>query len=462
MTLRLLDEVKRNTAKDRVDPSFFSIGLIVIVLVGLVVRVSFAVAMMSRPLLGDAPFFHDTAANVVNGNGYALALVSQPGRTVYQATASHGPVFPMVLAVFDLFGLKSADDQRIALSILASVGVLLMGFLGKRVAGATVGLIAAGIAAVSPLWFQSSGILMSESVYFIAIPTVLLVALLCIERGTVGWFLLLGATIAISVLIRSEAIDLVVLLGLPVLGLAVLSWRQRAFCGAAMLCGLLVVLGPWVIRNDIQMGGLTLSTNDGPTLAGSYCPDTLDGGNSEYGSYELDCAFGAAAIIERHERPPNHASAWSELQIDNALTTYSEKYARQHLGQMPGAIVARERSVWGFGNQQYQLELAQNEGRNRTWEMLGRDLYWVLLPFALVGSIVLAIHNRKAFAVLAVPVLVVAVNAAIFYGSTRMRVAAEPSLAVFAAMGLVAIGNRIKSALGLTTQPSDPSDLVTA
>jgi hypothetical protein len=186
-----------------------------------------------------------------------------------------------------------------------------------------------------------------------------------------------------------------------------------------------------------------LSTNDGSTLAGSYCPPTFDSGSIEYGAYELDCAFTTTAVIERLERPPNHASKWSQLQINNALTTASEDFARQHLGQLLGVVVARERSVWGFGNQQYQLTLAQDDGRNRTWELIGRDLYWVLLPFALAGAIVLAIRNRKPFAVLAVPVVLVALNAAIFYGSTRFRVAAEPSLAIFAAMGLVALGNRI-------------------
>lgn len=70
------------------------------------------------------------------------------------ATAGHPPVFPLLLAFFDLFRFRSVDSQRIVISVVASLGILLMGLLGRKVAGPVVGVTAAAIAAVDPLWFQ--------------------------------------------------------------------------------------------------------------------------------------------------------------------------------------------------------------------------------------------------------------------------------------------------------------------
>lgn len=62
----------------------------------------------------------------------------------------------------------------------------------------------------------------------------------------------------------------------------------------------------------------------------------------------------------------------------------------------------------------------------------------MLLPFAILGIVVLARSSRRSFVVITVPLAVVALNSAIFYGSTRMRIAAEPSLALLASIGIVA------------------------
>jgi hypothetical protein len=113
--------------------------------------------------------------------------------------------------------------------------------------------------------------------------------------------------------------------------------------------------------------------------------------------------------------------------LNQAETTGAVDFARGHLSQMPGVVLARELSVWGFGNQDYQLPLAVAEGRVRGVERAGRILYWVLLPFVIFGAVVLARSSRRRFIIVTVPLVLLAVNSAVFYGSTRMRVAAEPS-----------------------------------
>jgi hypothetical protein len=426
--LRQFDQGFRDRARE--SPAWFTPALIAVVALGAIVRVAFAISVWSRTLPGDAYFFHASAASLAHGKGYnTLTGVS---------TAQHPPVFPSLLAVFDLVGLQSVGAQRIAVSVVASAGVLLVGLVGRRVGGGEVGIVAAVIAAVDPLWFQSSGILMSESVYLVAIPGVLLVALLCVERPTVVRFAALGILIGIATLIRSEAIDLVLLLGIPVVLIAARDWRTRILTGLAVVVGLFLMLTPWLVRNEVQLGGLSLSTDGGVTLAGSYCPATFDPNEPYYGSFNIICAL-AQDFVLVHSRSVHGEKPYSQLELNTALTKGAETFARGHLSDMPGVVVARELSVWGFGNQDYQLAVANAEGRVRGFEQAGYIVYWVLLPFVVLGSVVLARNAWRPCIIVIAPLVVVAVNAALFYGSTRMRMAAEPSLALLASIGVVAV-----------------------
>jgi len=418
----------------------FNLILALTALLGLVVRIAFVTLATFPRLANDAVYFRLTATNLVNGKGYSAPFPTHPNKLV--ATAAHPPLFPALLAVFDLLGFHSVDAQRLALAFVTCISVVVMGLLGRKVAGPTVGIVAAVIAAFDPVWLQPVGTLMSESIYLIIIPLMLLCALRCLERSSIGRFAILGVLIALAVLIRSEAIDFVVLLGLPLLVLAPLPWKTRSLLGLAFIGGLILVLGPWLIRNEVQVGGAVLSTQQGVTLAGSYCNDTFDPANATYGSFNGACADGSAGVIVIYEKPPDRRTGWTELALDRTLTSDSETFARRHLSQLPGVVLAREASTWGLGNHSFQLDLAAAGGRNRTFEQLGWIAYWVLLPFVLVGAVILTKTSWRRFAIIAIPIVVVALNVAITYGSTRFRVAAEPSLAVLAATGVVAAAER--------------------
>ena len=153
--------------------------------------------------------------------------------------------------------------------------------------------------------------------------------------------------IGIATLTRSEAVDFIVLLGLPVVLFASSSWRKRAVLGLVLLVGTALVLGPWLIRNNAQLGSLTLSTNGGLTLSGSYSPATLTPSSPGYGGFDNNSQFGTAAFIVLYEKPPNHESHWTESTLASAMTKASTNYAREHLSDLPGVMLAREGRVWG-------------------------------------------------------------------------------------------------------------------
>jgi hypothetical protein len=114
-----------------------------------------------------------------------------------------------------------------------------------------VGIVTAVIAALDPLWLQPVGALMSESMYLVIIPLMLLLALRCLEHPSIGKFAILGVVIAFAVLIRSEAIDFVVLLGLPLMLFASVPWKPRGLFRLAFAAGIALLLGPWLIRNEV-------------------------------------------------------------------------------------------------------------------------------------------------------------------------------------------------------------------
>jgi hypothetical protein len=221
------------------------------------------------------------------------------------------------------------------------------------------------------------------------------------------------------------------------------TWQIRGLLGAALLAGLFLVLGPWLIRNQVQIGGAVISDQEGVTLAGSYCPNTFNAANRSYGSFDGPCSLAEGARVLLSMQPPNGAHQWSELAIDRELTHGSEQFAIHHLRALPRVVLAREASTWGLGNHSYQLYLAITEGRNESYEQAGWILYWVMVPFVVVGSVVLARRSWRTLVIVVAPLGLVAVNTAVFYGSARIRIAAEPSLAVIAATGLIATTNRI-------------------
>ncbi len=416
-----------------------------IVVIGVVVRVLFIAGWTwGAPLHGDPLFFQQSAAQIANGKGYVDQLL---GKGPFVPTAEHPPAFSFLLAGLDLAHVSSANAHRVALAIFSGLGVLAMCLLGRRVAGPGVGLLAAGIAALDPLWVQWNGFLMSESLYLVIIPAMLLFALRCLDRPNPWDFLALGLLVGVATLTRSEAVDFVVLLGVVVVVLATRAWRDRVVLAVVFLAGVGLFLVPWVVRNDIQMGSLTLSTNEGLTLSGSYSADTLSPSGPNYGGFSNDTQFGAAAILVKYGTPPDHAKHWTETTLSNALGSGAITYARAHLSEMPGVVLAREGRVWGVFAPGNQLVFDTTEDRTGAPgpKQAGQILNWVLLPFALLGAVRLGLRSRRRLLVLLIPIAVVALNAAVFYGSTRLRVAAEPSIDVLAAIGALWLGGRIVS-----------------
>lgn len=393
-------------------------ALCVIVVLGIGLRVAFAAFWATDvPLRGDAPYFQQTASALAAGHGY-VRPVGHPGITL--PTAGHPPFFPAVLASLDLVGIRSVDAHRIALAFISSLGIIIVALLGRRVAGAAAGLGAAGVAAFNPLWVQPGGFLLSESVYLVVIPVMLLTGVWALERPRPLRVAVFGTTVGIATLTRSEAVLFVPVFALIFCYLARQSARQIGAYILSFAVGVGVVLGPWAIRNELRMGGFVLSTNSGGTLFGSYTTRTFTPSSSLYGGYDFVSTIAAGGYVNFVIPPPRGATTWSEVALDAELRDLADQFAQHHFKDLPRVVLAREGRTWGVYRLGSSLDFDVGESRNADFQRAGQYLNLLLLPLAAAGTVLIIRRSRRAAAVLLAPLVVVAVNVAIFYGSTRM------------------------------------------
>ena len=181
--------------------------MLAIAVVALVVRLVFSfTAGEAQPVKGDALAFHELAGHLADGDGYVSVSL---GSDQLRPSATHPPAFPVLLAALDLVGIRSVGAHRVALALLGALGVGLLGLLGQRLAGSAVGLVAAGIAALHPLWVEPGGVLMSEALHLVVITGVLLLAVLVLEQPALPRLIGLGLVMGAAVLTRSESVVLV-------------------------------------------------------------------------------------------------------------------------------------------------------------------------------------------------------------------------------------------------------------
>jgi 4-amino-4-deoxy-L-arabinose transferase-like glycosyltransferase len=407
----------------------FGYRLAGIVLAGIALRAIYAYAIVGKaPLLGDALEFHLQANYLADGHGYIQPFVFRDtGHAV--ATADKPPLFVFLEAGISLLGGRSWQAHHLV-GILAGGGtVATCGFLGRKVAGETVGLVAAAVAAIYPLMIAIDGSLRSESVYALCIALVLLAALRLREKPTWQRAAVLGVAIAAAALTRGEAILLLALLAPFITG-----WRRTGV--AVLAC--VVVITPWIARCWIVFDQpVLISTNLGGLLAGANCKSTYDSSSPFFAQWDLSCL-----------PPPRYTN---EARESNVLRRRGLDFAKNHAGRLPVVLAARlGRS---FELYRPRLQAGQEkffEGRNLRVEQLGVVVYYVLVCFAIAGVVRLR-RRGQPWQILLAPVALVVVITLISYGFTRLRAAAEPSLVVLAATGMVSAFEYARSRRALAT-----------
>jgi 4-amino-4-deoxy-L-arabinose transferase-like glycosyltransferase len=423
----------------------FGAKLALVALVALAIRILFIVIVAPTvPQLGDASAYHLLAENLAHGRGYIRPFDFQRLGLV-RPTAEYPPLFPAVLSIAVRLGVHRVDGQRVVGACIGAITVALVGLIGRHVATPTVGLVAAAIAAISPMLFLSESILMAETLYVALVALILLLAYQAIAAPSYWRFIALGAAIGFAALTRAEGLLLGVVLVIPLcMRLIDVAVGRRVLFAATAVGIAVLVIAPWTARNAARFHSFVPISNNVATLVdGANCDATYGGAlvglwrgsfagpNGSRAPQAQACFEGFAVADPRF----NEARA-ARTHLSDGL-----HYAQHHVGALPKVAAVRVLRTWGLYAPNQQVNFESLEGRPRRWEWFGTILDWILFPLAIAGVVVLARRRVPIWPLLAT-VVTVTIVAALTYGLQRFRVAAEPAIYVGAAVAFVALARR--------------------
>jgi 4-amino-4-deoxy-L-arabinose transferase-like glycosyltransferase len=230
--------------------------------------------------------YDQLASNLISGNGYRLHADTAP-------TVSREPGYPLFLAgIYSVFG-TDFTAVKLANMFLAFGVAWLMTRISGRISKNPVLVFGAPM-----LFLFHPGTLIAESrggvemLFTFCLMLFLFIACIALETGRWTDYLISGAALGLAVLVKSTPL----LFPLFLLVYLVIFKRNISKAGisrnvAMMVCGMLVVLSPWIIRNYIltEKVILTASVMGISAHAGLYDNTHLSSG-SDWARIDTDGA----------------------------------------------------------------------------------------------------------------------------------------------------------------------------
>ena len=406
------------------------------------------------PELGDASAYHLLANHLADGRGYIRPFDLVRFHLVVP-TAEYPPLHPFMLSLFARVGMRSVQAQRLGLAFIGTATVTMIGVVGRQIAGTTTGLVAAGLAAVSPMMFLPEATLMSEALFVLLVTVALYLAGRARVVPTPARFALLGIVLGLGVLTRAEAGVLGVLLIVPVAMKAPsVSTLRRVSLAALGLGAMVIIVVPWTARNQSTFHAFVpVSNNLGTALAGANCSLTYSG--DSLGSWRSTFSSGDAATGKCFTGFNGSQLHFNEAKAAAAARHQGLTFASDHLGDLPKVGMARLLRTFGVFRPGQQIQLETLEGRPHAWEQAGTWLEWALYPVAIFGFVML-VRRHAPYGGLFATLVSVIVATLVTYGNQRFRIAAEPAILIGAAVGCTTIARSLRWTPSGVESPGTP------
>ena len=387
---------------------------------------------------GDAFWYSTIAQNLAKGQWFTNLFTGAP-------TADHPPLTVLVLAPASWLFSDNTLAQRMTMVVLGTVTVAVVGLAGRRLAGATAGLAAAIVAALSPALWVNDALIMSET------PTALLVALLLwagvalADRVSLRLAITAGALCGLAALARAETGLFLPFMVWPlVLTDRRSDWRRRVGLAAVAAGATVAVMAPWTLSNLGRFDEpVAISTNDGLVLLGANCDTTwhgrLAGGwvltpclDDFYATLNerkppasgrerpvpADAAGPERPCVDtRQRRPP----CWDTSTMAKAMRSEALDYIAHNRGGLARVVAVRNARVWGVNHFDQAVATGTSEGRPRSVTRWGFYFTWLMVPVSVAGAMVLYRRGRPLLPFVSSVAVVVATTSAI-YGLVRFRI----------------------------------------
>ena len=377
--------------------------------------------------------------------------------------AGHPPLYPTFLGIVSLLGFESPTAHRLASCVVGALGVVLVGYLGRKLGGDRVGLLAALLAAVYPNLWINDGLILAESMVTATVALVLLAAYGWREHTDLKWSAALGAAIGVAGLARSEMLSLCLFMVVPLFLLTrTISFKRQVQLG--VVCGAVAfaVVAPWIVRNTLKFDDpATMATGSGRVLAYANCDETYSG---EFIGYWND----ACTLTEfpgdrelraaRDEALANPDDPAAQQAYDDAIATYVDEvdesvidtahrekateYIEEHWTELPPVVAARIGRMWDVYRPFQGVDFNVFFERRGLWpSRAALAMYWALLPLAGYGLVLMRRRGQTIIPMVAFAAMIT-FTAASTFGITRYRVPVEVCLVVLAAIALDAMWSR--------------------
>jgi 4-amino-4-deoxy-L-arabinose transferase-like glycosyltransferase len=364
-------------------------------------------------------FYAELARNLAAGRGYALDGEA-PG--VFRV-----PLYPLFIVAVGGTG-GGPWPLIVAQALLSSATAAIAGLLARRMAGPLAGLLAAALFAAWPYAAWHNLTLHESGLFTFLAALATLLAVLLVERRSVGLALATGLLLGLALLTRSSLLPYVALLvaALVLPDAAGTAPRRRLRSAAVMLAALVLTLSPWLARMEQHTGRLALAADVGTLLFIGNHPLTF----SHYPEGSIDRSRDAIFAAE----PPEQQAEAARLARDPAaLDDWYRARALRFIAADPAGflVAAARKNAAAFGPFP-----SPRKGGMADW------LYaagWVpFLGLALAG---LWLRRRQWRVDWPLTVHFASFIAAtgLFWAHTAHRSYLDPYVAVFAAVALAAL-----------------------
>jgi 4-amino-4-deoxy-L-arabinose transferase-like glycosyltransferase len=230
-------------------PDLFAITLIVLVATAIRVAFAFRVPVF---LLRDSVGYFLPAWDLLNGYGFDISV----RRT---------PTYPLFLVgSMMLFG-EELQAIAFAQHVLGVLMAVLVYVLGRQTVGRAAGLIAALITALNGALLISEHYLMPETVLIVLVLLTFVVFLAAMKSERRPVFFVAGLLLGLSLLCKPVAQVLIPVLPFMLL-VSYRSVRRVVVPSILIGAGLVTVMVPWMLRNQLEHGSLTTAGALGQTL----------------------------------------------------------------------------------------------------------------------------------------------------------------------------------------------------
>ncbi|MBS1817561.1 MAG: glycosyltransferase family 39 protein [Acidobacteria bacterium] len=411
--------------------------------IGLVVGLLLRIIILSQTsALGtnivDEQHYARLGANILAGNGYAM--------DVGQPTSIRPPLYPALLAATWFFtgsgNLQAVRVVQIGLSLLTTWVVFL---IGRRVHSEAAGRMAALICWLYPSLIFSDYLILTETLFTLLLLAFVLLAIMLVQEPRARTAVTCGAVLALAALSRSVLWPAPLILCPLLLVLLREPLRRRVAFAALVFVAFAVVLAPWSIRNTRLQGVFTTV-------------DTMGGINLRMGNYEHtpeDRMWDAVSV----KGEQNWVYDLRYEHIDGPVTEgvkdkWAQRKAIQYMVANPGTTVRRSlikfADFWGL-EREFMAGVRDGFFNPPTWFAALASVA-IVVAYALLalggaaGSWLAAPRDWRVHMLLLFPVVLITGAHTIVFGHSRYHLPLMPILGVYAAMLVVAMPVRVRTA----------------